>query len=108
MRPPIASRSNRDLELSYRSPDSTGTLFHRISRTTPEQQSYEAMDTVTKVLIETIGNTGYVVSITYDDARPVVTAVDERTREVFIVRHEDLYHAACELAEQIGIDLDDS
>ena len=66
------------------------------------------MNTVTKVLIETIGNTGYVVSLTYDDnARPVVTAVDERTHETFIVRHEDLYLAACELAEQIGIELED-
>ena len=66
------------------------------------------MDTVTKALIETIGNTGYEVSIMYDDdARPVVTAIDERTGESFIVRHADLYLAACELAEQVGIDLED-
>ena len=66
------------------------------------------MDTGTKVLIETIGSVGYVVTITYDDDRnPVLTAVDERTRETFIVRDQDLYLAACELAEQVGIELDD-
>jgi hypothetical protein len=68
----------------------------------------ELVRIVTKVLIEMIGDAGYVVSFTYDDdARPVVTAVNERTRETFIVRHEDLYHAACELAEQVGIDVED-
>ena len=66
------------------------------------------MDTVTRVLIETIGNTGYDVSITYDDdARSVVTAIDEGTGEIFIVRHEDLYLAVCELAGQIGVEVTD-
>ena len=66
------------------------------------------MDTAAKVLIETIGSVGYAVSITYDDNRnPVLTAIDERTRETFIVRDEDLYLAACELAEQVGIELAD-
>ncbi len=42
---------------------------------------YEAMNAVTKVVIEMIRYTGYVVSFTYDDnAKPVVTAVDESTR----------------------------
>ena len=51
---------------------------------------------------------GCVVSIAYDDyARPVLTAIDERTRETFIVGHEDLYLAACVLAAQIGIEHDD-
>jgi hypothetical protein len=39
--------------------------------------------------------------------RALVNAVDERTRESFTVTVPDRYKAGVELAEQVGIDLED-
>ena len=64
-------------------------------------------DAVTKAVIETIGAAGYVVEVGYVDALPVVVAVDEGTGERFVVRGSDLYETVVELAQQVGIELDD-
>ena len=65
------------------------------------------MNTVTKAVIETIGDNGYCVEIGYVDALPVVVAVDLTTGERFVVRGSDLYETVCEVAIQVGIELDD-
>ena len=65
------------------------------------------MDAVTKAVIETIGGNGYRVEIGYTDALPVVVAIDEQTGERFVVRGDDLYETVCEVAAQVGIELDD-
>ena len=63
------------------------------------------MDPVTKAILETIGNTGYTVTI--EAGR--LTAVDEQSGERFIVRHgrKDFYDAVVELAQRVGIELED-
>ena len=67
-----------------------------------------AMDPTTKALIETIGNVGYTVVLSVDYAgRQVVEAMDEHTGECFVVRGNDLYTVAVEVAVQVGIDLED-
>ncbi len=65
------------------------------------------MNAVAKAVIETIGDAGFVVEIGYTVGQPVVVAVNENTGERFVVRGEDLYEAVVELAEQVGIKLDD-
>lgn len=65
------------------------------------------MDAVTKALIETIGGAGYAVVVGGANWYPCVEAIDGRTGERFIVRGADVHSAAVELAEQIGIDLED-
>ena len=60
------------------------------------------MDAVTKAIIETIGNLGYVVIVGETD----FVAGHEATGELFAVRAETLYAAAVELAVQVGIELD--
>ncbi len=58
----------------------------------------DLMDPVTKVLIETIGDAGYLIDIAGDgQGGYTVTAVARRGGEPFVV----------ELAEQIGIELED-
>ena len=63
------------------------------------------MDTVAKAVLETIGKAGYVVIVGADD----VTAIDRKTDERFIVRHDPVrfFDAIVELAQQVGIDLED-
>jgi len=66
------------------------------------------MDTTTKALIETIGNAGYSVMTGKDgDGNTVTEATDQTTSERFVVRADDLYTAVVELAQQVGIDLED-
>ena len=66
------------------------------------------MDTVTKVLVETIDDTGYRVDIAADGyGTYTVTAVGYHDGERFIVRGPDLYETVIELAAQIGMDLED-
>ena len=72
-----------------------------------EAAEYELMDTVTKSVIETIGDAGYAVIVNAADGHPVVTAIDEKTGELFIVRGDNLYAAVVELAQQLGFGLDD-
>jgi len=42
-----------------------------------------------------------------DDGQHAVKTVAENTGEIFVVRGPDLYDAACELAGQVGIELED-
>ena len=66
------------------------------------------MDLSTKAIIETIGDTGYTVMTGADsDGNRVVEAPDGRTGEKFVVRADHLYTAVVELAQQVGIDLED-
>jgi len=66
------------------------------------------MDATTKALIETIGATGYAVTVGADsDGNKVVEAADKKTGETFVVRADCLYMAAVELVQQVGIDLED-
>ena len=65
------------------------------------------VDAVTKAVIETIGDNGYCVEIGYVDALPVVVAADLKTGERFVVRGSDLYETVVELAQQVGIELED-
>lgn len=64
----------------------------------------DLMDPVTKALIETIGDAGYVVQVGASDGQHVIEAIREGTGERFVVRGDDLYRVAVELAEQAGID----
>ena len=66
------------------------------------------MDTVTKVLIDAIGDLGYQIDIGVDDDKQyTVTAVAHKGRERFIVRGSNLRETVIELAAQIGMDLED-
>lgn len=65
------------------------------------------MNAVTQSLIETIGDAGFAVQIGGSGGQHVIEAVRETSGETFVVRGEDLYRVAVELAEQVGIDLED-
>ena len=63
-------------------------------------------DTVTKVVLETIRDRGYAVTMTDTP----VTTTDSKTGERLIVRFDNvdrLYDAVVELAPRVGIDLMD-
>ena len=64
-------------------------------------------DAETKAVSEIIGDNGYCVEIGYVDALPVVVAIDLETSERFVVHGSDPYETVVELAQQVGIDLDD-
>ena len=61
------------------------------------------MDSVTKSLIEVIGDSGYDIMI----GNNVIEAIDQKTGERFIIRCSNLYDGSVELAEQVGIELED-
>jgi len=61
------------------------------------------LETVTKSLIEVIGDSGYDIMI----ANNVIEAIDHKTGERFIVRCSNLYDGSVELAQQVGIELED-
>ena len=66
------------------------------------------MDVPTKAIIETIGDNGYTVMTGADrHGNAVVEATDERTGENLVVRGDDLYTTIVEMAQQVGIDLED-
>ena len=66
------------------------------------------MDHVTKVVLDSIAALGFVVDVSEPTpGRHVVKAVDKATRETFVVRGDDLYDVACELAGQVGVELED-
>ena len=66
------------------------------------------MDAAAKAIIETITDAGYSVMTGADsDGNSIVEATDKATGERFVVRADDLYAAVVELAQQVGIDLED-
>ncbi len=66
------------------------------------------MNATTKAVLETIGDTGYTVMTGADrHGNAVVEATDDHTGEKFVVRTDDLYTAVVELAQQVGIELED-
>ena len=68
---------------------------------------FVVMDAVAKAILETVGAAGYVVSVSTAEGLPAVEAVSEGTGERFVVRAPDLCAAAVELAQQVGIELED-
>ena len=60
---------------------------------------------LTRAILETIGNAGFVVDLTGGS----MTATDEKTGKRFIVRHppDEIDSAVMELAKQVGIELED-
>lgn len=65
-------------------------------------------DATTKALVEVISDAGYVVMIGADsNGNRVVEATDEKTGERFVVRGDNLYATVVELAQQVGIELED-
>ena len=65
------------------------------------------MDAVTKAVIETIGDAGFVVMLSHDNGLHVIEATAQDTGELFVVTGDDLYTTAIELAEQVGLELED-
>ena len=61
------------------------------------------MNSVTKSLIQVIGDSGYDIMI----GTNVIEAVDQVTGERFIIRCSNLYDGSIELAQQVGIELED-
>ena len=63
------------------------------------------MDSVSKAVLETNGAAGFDVRVGADN----VTAINQKTGERFMVRFtaEHFYGAVVELAQQVGIDLED-
>ena len=65
------------------------------------------MDAVTKSVIETIGDAGFVVMLSHVNGLHVIEATAQDTGELFVVTGDDLRTTAIELAEQVGIELMD-
>ncbi len=66
------------------------------------------MDATTQALIETIGDAAYSVMTGRDsDGNSIAEATDLTTSERFIVRGDDLYTTVVELAQQVGMELED-
>ena len=66
------------------------------------------MNATTKAVAELISDAGYGVLFGADkDGILIVKAIDLETGETFIVSGEDLYEVVIELAEQVGIELED-
>ena len=63
------------------------------------------MDSVSKAILETVGATGFTVIIDHDR----VAAINQETGERFIVRFDadHFYDAVVQLAQQVGIELED-
>lgn len=62
-----------------------------------------------RTILEHVECLGYAVEVPAGDGRVILSAVDLKTGELFTVGAAltDSYTGACELAEQIGIDLED-
>ena len=65
------------------------------------------MDVVTKAVIETIGGAGFVVMLSHVNGFHVIEATAQDTGALFVVTGADLRTTAIELAEQVGIELED-
>lgn len=63
------------------------------------------LDSVSKAILETVGSAGFTVQV----SAKIVIAIDQQTGERFIVRFDadHFYDAFVELAQQVGIDLED-
>lgn len=62
------------------------------------------MDSVSKATLETIGSAGFTVNIHANN----LAATNQETNERFIVNYdENFYDAVVELAQQIGLELED-
>ena len=60
------------------------------------------------MFIETIGNAGYSVTMGVNsNGNSVAESTDEANGEKFIIRADELYSAVIELAQQVGIELED-
>ncbi len=70
-------------------------------------ETTEAVNAVTKAIIETNGAAGFTVQLYGKNGQNVVEAVNEETDETFVVRGKDWYLVAVELAQQCGIELED-
>ena len=66
-----------------------------------------SFDAVTKAIIETIGAAGFTAELGVEGGREVVTAVSEESGEAFVVRGDDLYETVVELAQQVGVALEE-
>ena len=65
--------------------------------------------TTTRGIVEIISQAGYSVLTGADsDGNSVAEAADKTIGERFIVRAEDLYSAVVELAQQVGLELEDA
>lgn len=78
-----------------------------VRRSLPAIDATPAMDARTEVLIETIGEAGFVVQNGVSHGQHVVEAVSERTGERFVVRAPRLCDAAVQIARQVGIEAED-
>ena len=65
------------------------------------------MDAVTKSVLEVIGDAGFAVMLGHVNELHVIEATAQDTGELFVVTGDDLYTTAVELAEQVGIELED-
>jgi hypothetical protein len=65
------------------------------------------MTPVTKAIIEVIGDAGFAVTIGHEDGLHVVEARALESGELFRVTGDDLDTTAVELAERVGIELED-
>ena len=65
------------------------------------------MDTVTKVVLQTIESCGYAVTITETTVTAIDTKTDERFSVGFDADKDGLYDAVVELAQGVSIDLAD-
>lgn len=65
------------------------------------------MDTVTKAGIETISATGYRLDIAADGHGTYAVTAVAADGERFVVRRADFYLVVIELAQHVGIDLED-
>jgi len=61
------------------------------------------LDPPTRAVLETVRGAGYTVLIRED----FVEAIDHADGERYVVCGRDTYTMACELAEQVGIELED-
>ena len=65
------------------------------------------MDPVTKSVIEVVGTAGFAVTLGHDDGLHVIEATEIDSGDLFRVTGDDLQATAIELAEQVGIELED-
>ena len=65
------------------------------------------LDPTTRAVLETIKGCGFTVTAKRDDDGCSFQAVSVETDETFIVKGDDVYATACELAEKCGVDVMD-
>lgn len=65
------------------------------------------IDPSTQALIEVIGSAGYGVQVGMANGLHAVEAVEQWSGETFVVLGDDLYRTVVELAQQVGVELED-